>query len=491
MANPFDKFDAAPPPAARPGSNPFDKFESGAADPKYIPDSPSRPPMPLSAGSGSFSPYGAAEAGLSVATGIPAALTGAFAGVGGKMFGRDPNETARSVMEAMTFRPRTEKGREYLGNVGSAIDKSKLAGLGPTEAMGMSGQIAMPPRMAARTAGAAIADSPEMALAGRGAQAVKSKAVDPQTAALAQKAQELGFNVPPDMLSDNKFLRILGQASRDVPLSGSPTAQNRAAFNRAIIKTFGGDEKADKLSPQVYQRAMDKHGKEIGAISDMYDVFPQDLDARLGQLQNKIRNETPDVKGVIDGYIKDMRESMTGGTISGETWGKLRGEVTKQMRREESSSLQHALSELDDMMLDAISAKLTPDQAATFNRARRFYANGKLVGPLIGKAAAKGRGDMSPAALAQRVTSGPGAEEYALGRRGDLGDVAAVGSRFLTEPGSSNTAERGLVYGGLGGSAWLNPALAGGIYGAANLYNRFGPALSRRMIGGNIPAPPR
>jgi hypothetical protein len=495
MANPFEKFGFEKPQPA--GGNPFDRFEK--PQPKFgtgelvdtIPGMGKevvRPPLaPRGIGERM---YGAGEAGLSLATGVPAALAGAYAGVGGRLMGKDQNDTARSVMGAMTYRPRSEAGQDYLGNVGKALDESKLAGLGPTEGVAL-GAIPMPGRAVRGAAGRAIAESPEATLVKKGAAALAPK-VDPQTAQLAQRAEQMGIKIPPDMLSDNKFLRLIGQASREVPASGSPVPANREAFNRALIRSFGGDESATKITPQVFDKAMDQHGKTIGDISAAHDVFPASLEPRLQRLMWEVRNETPEVRAVIDGYLKDIGESVAGGTIAGEAWRKLRTEVTGQMRRSSNSDLQHALSQLDDMMLDVIEERLTPQESQAFNQARRYYANAKTLAPLIGNAAAKGLGDMSPAALAARVSSGSSAENVARGRGGDLADISAVGSRFMTEPGSSNTAERRLAYSALGGGGLVGgiPAAAG-LYGLANAYNRLGPWFSRRMTGGQIPQPPR
>ena len=87
-----------------------------------------------------------------------------------------------------------------------------------------------------------------------------------------------------------------------------------------------------------------------------------------------------------------------------------------------------------------------------------------------------------------RVTSNnAGKTRMARGVGGDLGELARIGQRFLKEPASSGTAERGLVYGLAGGGVVAEPATAAGVYGAANLYNRAGPALSRRLTGAGRP----
>ncbi|PRH40808.1 hypothetical protein C6T65_18745 [Burkholderia vietnamiensis] len=71
----------------------------------------------------------------------------------------------------------------------------------------------------------------------------------------------------------------------------------------------------------------------------------------------------------------------------------------------------------------------------------------------------------------------------AMGQGGELGKLADIGSLFLREPGTSNTAERGIVAGVLGGAGLgVNPAAAVAPWVAANLYNRAGPAVTEQLL---------
>lgn len=395
---------------------------------------------------------GVGEAGLTLATGaagvIPAAAAGAGSAVtGGLQAGLD---RFREFSHNTTYQPRGQAGQRYIGNVAQAIDESKLAGMNP--AVGIEAAALSRPAMSAarQTAGkvpAAVAASPEgemMSRAASGAKLAATPKIEPQTADLVKKAQMMGIKVAPDMLTDNKFLKIAGQASRDVPLSGAATADNHAAFNQAIIKAFGGDEKATKISPKVFDDAMSKHGKAIGDLSAKYPIDQAPLNAGIAEYTNSIRNETPAVRDVVRGYLQDIDKAAVDGKIDGTAFKKLRSELGAQMRNTSAPELKAALSGLDDVMLDAIQKNLKGGELEQFNAARKYYANGKTVEPLVANAAAKGRGDMSPAALANRVTaSGSAKTAVARGRGGDLADIAAVGSRFLTEPKSSFTAERG------------------------------------------------
>lgn len=450
---------------------------------------------------------GAGEAALTIGTGATTgalgAVGGAIGGIAGSVARGDyGNPAPAAIAESspvaegarkLTYEPRTEVGKGYIDQFGRFLAETKLQGLNP--AVGIeAAALARPAAVAssgaipkaAKAAATAVKETPEAYALQQGfiktAKALKPD-IDPQTLSIGLKAKEMGMSVTPDMLTDNKFMRLLGQASRDVPLSGSPTPENRAKFNQAIIGAFGGDKRERKITPQVYASAMKEHGKTIGDLSGKYPIDQTKLNSGIAEYANSIRNETPATRDVIRGYLSDMDKAAVDGKIDGTAFKNLRSELTTQMREESDANLKRVMSRLDDVMLDAIQGNLSAEELPIFNKVRLYYANGKTVEPLIAKAAVKGRGDMSPAALANQVTSSGGKKTaVAMGRGGDLADIAAVGSRFMTEPNSSMTSERGLVYGGLGGSAFANPLIPAGVWGGANLYNRFGPSFSNMLM---------
>lgn len=91
--------------------------------------------------------FGPAEAVLSMGTGAVGGLAGNVAGVARTLtsgnFGSRAGiqqgiDTARTVSDALTYRPRTTSGQEGVAMVGNFLDATKLAGLGPTEAIAAS-----------------------------------------------------------------------------------------------------------------------------------------------------------------------------------------------------------------------------------------------------------------------------------------------------------------------------------------------------------------
>lgn len=448
---------------------------------------------------------GIGEAGATLVTGALGAVPAHLAGIAetiktgkykGEESARVAENRAREFSSNTTYQPRGQAGKDYVENIAGALDKSKLAGLNPATAMELSGAI--------QPAAAAVRQS-----AGNAAQGVKNVAggavnaaastiapkISPEVASLARKAEKMGIKVPLDALGDNRVIKFLGQAFREVPLSGSMTAENRAAFNRKVMELVGGDAKSGKISPQAFDAAMTKSGKTIGDISAKN---PVPLDAKLTtefekHALNANNFETSEVGKIVNSYLRELTESGAAkGQIDGELFRKIRTKLTTQMRSTSNGDLKHALSELDETLLDAVKGQLSPTEIKAFDTARGQYALGKTIEPLIAKAAVKGSGDMSPAAFAnQLISTKSGKSMMARGHGGQAGDVAAVGNKFLTEPGSSGTAERSMAYGALGGGGLVGglPAAAT-IYGAANLYNRAGPAIARKLTARDAIAPP-
>ena len=320
--------------------------------------------------------------------------------------------------------------------------------------------------------------------AGRAVSAVRQpgRSIDAETARLANRAQE-DFDIPlrPDQLYNNRIAKMAGEAMEKVPLSGAPTEARQNSFNRAVIKTIGGNATADKLTPDVFDQAIRTSGKKIGDIAARNNVrMDQDFDDALNtHVMNADRFETTDVGRVVKNYVDELRNKTVNGVISGEAFRKLNTEINAKIRNTANGDLKHALGGLQDDMQNALERVLTGNDLTRLQNARQQYAIAKTIEPIVAKTTT---GDISPAALMGRVTSNQaGKSRMARGTGGDIGDLARIGQRFLKEPNSSGTAERSLAYGMLGGGAVMEPATAAGIYGLANAYNRAGPAVSRRL----------
>ena len=156
-------------------------------------------------------------------------------------------------------------------------------------------------------------------------------------------------------------------------------------------------------------------------------------------------------------------------------------QIGRQVRTSQNGDLRGALINLQDDMHELLLQNIkNPEDIAALQLARKHYAIGSTIIPLVAKAPV---GNISPASLMGALTSTAVKRGYMARGGGDIGDIARIGQLFLKEPASSGTSERALVYGGaLGGSALIEPHTAATIYGTANLYNRAGPKAVSALL---------
>ncbi|KVT62162.1 hypothetical protein [Burkholderia ubonensis] len=440
---------------------------------------------------------GLGEAGLSVATGALAAPVGAAYGVGktltsgkyGTQAGIEAGEKAGSELaNRLTYQPRTQTGRDILQGVGESGLAHALQGL-PIESPMIARIPEVPRGVLATGEGAAGAARAGANAVGRGTRAVVRGAVqglpdvDPQTLQLARQAHTLGFRLTPDMVYGNKYARQAGELAQDNPFVGRTVREhNQDMFNHQLVYLLGGD--GNRLTRQVFNRAMNRAGETIGEIAVSHDVpFNEDLVNRLaGHVAEAQRYQTGDVERVVRGYVDEITDRSQGGVLPGEAFRRINTRLNTQIRNTQNGDLRNALSGLQDDLQESFVAQLSPEDLNRYNAARRQYAVGKTLEPLVAKSPT---GRIPPAALLGAVTRNQaGRSAMARGAAGDLGALADIGQRFLKEQPSSGTAERALMQNLLmhpvgtlaaGGAAALTAP-------AAAAYNRFGPEVTDLLI---------
>lgn len=431
---------------------------------------------------------GMLEAGLSMGSAATTGLLGRAGGTLGGIAGQVATgqlgsqqgsaEAARSAEEGaqkMTFTPANLHASEYLDMVQRAIEISKVEGLGPTEALALAST-------PAKASAAQVGKIPGK-VAGKVAD-VLTPTPSKEIEALAAKAESMGIELRPDMLSNNRIAKMMGEALEQVPLSGSKAEQRQIAFNSALTKIIGGDDKAKRLTPDVFDRAMTASGEKIGQISKETPItIDSDLRNQFNQrVLDASKFETADVARIVSNYVQDLDAAAgPGGVIPGEVFRKLNSKIGRQIRSTNNGDLKNALYELQQDMHDALEKNIkSPERLAELKDARFKYAMGKIIEPLVAKA--KG-GDISPQGLMGAVTSDSSKKTMmARGRAGEIGDLARIGQAFLKEPPSSGTGERLGAYSLLTAGTVAEPHTAAGLVTAANLYNRLGPALTKRAV---------
>jgi hypothetical protein len=293
--------------------------------------------------------------------------------------------------------------------------------------------------------------------------------VDPNTAALAHTARDtFGIPVGAGEISANPTVRFLNSVVNKLPGSGGGAHREatQTAFNRSVAETFG--ENAERITPQVMARARDRIGNVFEDVANRTPTIHADPQFAV-DLRRTIRDaQATMTAGEVEPLIRQV-QNIAGlvdprtNTITGEVYQNLtrRGTPLDRAMQSQNPNIRGAARDIREALDDVMERSATPAAVADLRQARAEWRNLRTVEPLVAKAPT---GDISPALLQGRVnTSFKGTHGAAYGGGGDLKQLADIGQRFMKEPPSSGTAERGMLMHLLGGFGSGVAGLAAGL----------------------------
>ncbi len=379
--------------------------------------------------------------------------------------------------------PETKFGRTLTGLVDRAAEVFPSVGTGPR------GTLVSPmPEGAVSTAVRGVRDVGRAA--GDAALEAATPRMSQRSMELVGKATDAGVPINFHQLSDNKFMKIIGETAENVPLAGggSLRAKRREAFNLALAKQMDPETGITVLDDASFKQLQDAAGERIGEISSKYQVPAADF----GDLMtlDRARRGTPDTKAVVQAWAEDLKKiaEENGGFVPGDTLRRLRTEVQTQAREMRANKADVA-AVLDDVVHrfdDALANVAADADVAALTDARRRYAISKVLEPLVAR---HPDGNFAPSALKSIMAQKSGGKQrrMARGEAGELGEYARIGQELLKELPSSGTAERNLVYSGVGagagaGAAFAEPLSAAAIYAGSAIYNLVGPRVVKRLV---------
>lgn len=316
--------------------------------------------------------------------------------------------------------------------------------------------------------------------------------VDQNTAALAHTARDtFGIPVGAGEVSSNPTVRFLNSVVNKLPGSGgSGHRENmQTAFNRSVAETFG--ENAERITPQVMARARDRIGNVFEDVANRTPTIQADPQFAV-DLRRTIRDaQATMTAGEVEPLIRQV-QNIAGlvdprtNTITGEIYQNLtrRGSPLDRAMQSQNPNIRGAARDIREALDDVMERSATPEAVADLRQARAEWRNLRTVEPLVAKATT---GDISPALLQGRVnTSFKGTHGAAYGGGGDLKTLADIGQRFMKEPPSSGTAERGMLMHLLGGFGSGVAGLAAGLSpkeAAVAMLAPIGGAVAGRGVG--------
>lgn len=299
-------------------------------------------------------------------------------------------------------------------------------------------------------------------LGGAGTNALAGT-VDPHTAQLAATARNaFGIPVSAGEISSNPSVRFANSVVNKLPGSGGVAhhEEMQTNFNRSVSNTFG--ENAERITPQVMAQARDRIGNVFEGVAQRTPVIHADPQLATDLRQTIHNAQSTMSAGEVEPLIRQV-QNIAGlvdphsNTITGEIYQNLtkRGTPLDRAMQSPNPNIRNSARDIREALDSAMERSAPPDVVDDLRQARGQWRNLRTIEPLVAKAPT---GNISPALLQGRVnTSFKGTHGAAYGGGGDLKTLSDIGQRFMKEPPSSGTSERGLIMHLLGGAG------AGGI----------------------------
>jgi hypothetical protein len=302
-------------------------------------------------------------------------------------------------------------------------------------------------------------------LASAAGRAVRGKAPSTEVVNLANRAKDLGIDIPADRVVNSKPLNAVASSLEYMPFSGRQATVNRMneQMNTALSRSIGQD------TPNVTKAVRDA-GKALGnefdrvLTSNAVKMTPKFMDDLAEAANTAVRELPEDQAGVIARQVDDIIAKAQSGQID----GKAAYNIKRTLDRIGSRKTPEAAYALDlkRSLMDALNESLGPEQAAAFATTRKQYGN-MIALEKIAKNGAEG--DISVGRLANMRN---------INNR-DLQELADIASQFMVTRENPHGALQRLV---IGSSALT----AGGLTGGAALPVAVGSMAAGRMANGAL-----
>lgn len=283
-------------------------------------------------------------------------------------------------------------------------------------------------------------------------KAVRGGDVSSEVKALADRAKQLGIDIPADRIVNSRPLNAVTSGLNYVPFSGRAATEDKMVgqLTKAATRLIGQD--SDNMA-----KALRQAGDELGKKFD--DVLTQNaihVDAQLARELADISNSANRELGAdglkaISGQIDELISKGVSGSIDGQAAYNIKRTLDRIGRRN-TPEAHHAL-ELKKTLMGALDRSLGPAKAASFAKTRQQYGN--MIA--LEKIAKNGvDGDISVARLANM----PNINNKEMQ---EIADIAAQFVRARESPhGSMQRAVVALGAGSMGGPAALLGGAAAG-----------------------------
>jgi hypothetical protein len=204
---------------------------------------------------------------------------------------------------------------------------------------------------------------------------MRGSEVTPEVMALADRAKQLGIDVPADRIADSKPLNAVAAGLNYVPFSGrAATEQNmQNQLNRALSATFG--QNSANVTAAL-RKAQGDLGGEFDRVlrSNTVRVDQPFLDA-LAEAESRATSELgSDGARVIKNQIDEIMSKVdANGEIDGQAAYNIK-RVLDRIGKRNTPEAYYA-SDLKRDLMGALNRSMTPEASAAFAKTRQQYGN--------------------------------------------------------------------------------------------------------------------
>lgn len=321
---------------------------------------------------------------------------------------------------------------------------------------------------------------------------------------LGQQALDAGIPLKASQVSPSRVGKLVDSVTGQMPFSGAQDFQRtqQQAFNRAVGRTIGAD--ADHVTADVFAAAKNKASNGFNTLwrQNNLDLTPDVLKRATTVVNDATALGGKDVGGAMGAILDRLATQGASGTLPGRAFQSIDSQLGQMMAL--GGEKAYYAGQMQEALRDAMQAGMPMSAATKLAQLRETWKNIKTIEPLVAKDSVEG--NISPAQLLGRVASNRvGKAAMATGRRGDLGDLANIGQRFIkSQIPDSGTAQRvfagralgsvGSLGGGLAAGSLLGPiggalTLAGTVAGARATQSLLkNPALVGQLLGRQAPS---
>jgi len=297
----------------------------------------------------------------------------------------------------------------------------------------------------------------------------------PKIIQLAEKAKNLGIDIPADRLTNSKHLNAVASTLNYVPFSGRAATEQKfeSQLNKALSNTFG--QNSDNVTMSLRKASNELGHKFDNTLkNNAVKVDAQFLDDLARTRQNAVDDLVGDELTRIDKQINNITSKLKDGVIDGQAAYNIK-KTLDRIGNGKGNDAFHA-RELKKDLMNALDRSLGEKGAKDFAEVRKHY--GTML-DLEGIAQNGAEGGISIARLANMKGI----------RNPELQDLADISAQFLKAREGQHGAAQRAVVGGLAGYAGGIPALVGGAAVGRGINTALNSELAKKAALGKLNSP--